>query len=292
VNFEEVTSLLGLGASGCGAATLAFGVFGFALVEPLPTERTGARARARREAFGPLGLWADPLLRRLCRLAGPLIPERVREVLEQRLEAAGDYLGLDPEDIVVLSVLTLVAMTAMAPLLHPSMAAMGLGALLGASTWPSRLSSVVTTRVRAAERELPTAIDLMAMCMDAGVDFGRAVELVASADGRSVVALEFERLLRDVRLGSTRRDALMTFGRRLPAGAVREFVSAAVQAERMGTPLSEVLAAQATTARARRSVAAEEAAARAGVLMIMPLMLFLVCIVLLLVGPFAVSGGF
>jgi tight adherence protein C len=64
-----------------------------------------------------------------------------------------------------------------------------------------------------------------------------------------------------------------------------------VQADQKGSPLAEVLASQAVTSRNRRSVATEEAAARAGVLMIVPLMLLMGCIVLLLVGPLIVTGA-
>jgi tight adherence protein C len=62
-----------------------------------------------------------------------------------------------------------------------------------------------------------------------------------------------------------------------------------VQAEEKGNPLAEVLQIQATMLRMRRSVAAEESAARAGVLMMGPLMLIFATIMLIILGPFAVN---
>ena len=98
-------------------------------------------------------------------------------------------------------------------------------------------------------------------------------------------------MLRALEVGHTRKAALLGLAERLPVDPVRDLVRALVQAEESGTPLAEALQNQARTERTRRSVAAEEAAARAGVLMILPLMLLLGCVVLLLLGPFIVNGG-
>ena len=76
---------------------------------------------------------------------------------------------------------------------------------------------------------------------------------------------------------------------------MKDFVGTVVQAEAKGTPLSEVLTIQARMLRMRRSVSAEEAAAKAGLMMMGPLMLMFVTIILLLMGPFAVrftTSGF
>jgi tight adherence protein C len=70
----------------------------------------------------------------------------------------------------------------------------------------------------------------------------------------------------------------------VPTEAVREFVGAVIQAEEKGTPLAEVLRIQATILRMRRTVLAEEAASRAGVMMMIPLMMLLGCILLILMG--------
>ena len=71
---------------------------------------------------------------------------------------------------------------------------------------------------------------------------------------------------------------------------MRDFVNAVVQAEQKGNPLARVIQVQGRMLNMRRSVAAEEAAARAGVLMIGPMVLQLGCILLLLMGPFLVKG--
>jgi tight adherence protein C len=96
---------------------------------------------------------------------------------------------------------------------------------------------------------------------------------------------ELRCILRELGLGHTRRDALLRLGERLPDPEVAEFVASAVQAEERGTPLGDVLRTQAQAARSRRTLRAEQAAARAGVQMILPLVLVFLSILGLVLGP-------
>ena len=92
-----------------------------------------------------------------------------------------------------------------------------------------------------------------------------------------------------VELGHTRQQALAAFSERVPTEAVKDFVSSVRQAEEKGNPLSEVLQIQATMLRMRRSVLGEEAAARAEVLMMLPLMMLFSSILLILIGPLVIN---
>ena len=84
---------------------------------------------------------------------------------------------------------------------------------------------------------------------------------------------ELSVILEQLQLGHTRKAALRHFAERVPSEAVRDFVNAVVQAEEKGNPLAQVIQVQGRILSQRRSVAAEEAAARAGVLMIVPMMI-------------------
>jgi tight adherence protein C len=83
---------------------------------------------------------------------------------------------------------------------------------------------------------------------------------------------------------------LLNFADRVTSRAVRDFVNAVIQAEQRGNPLAKVIQVQGRMLSMHRSVVAEESAARAGVLMIVPMMLLLGCILLFLMGPFLVKG--
>jgi tight adherence protein C len=107
---------------------------------------------------------------------------------------------------------------------------------------------------------------------------------------RGALAREFSGILEELEIGHTRREALTNFAERVQTEAVRDFVAAVVQAEQKGNPLARVIQVQGRLLSQRRSVAAEEAAARAGVLMVGPMMLLVLCVLLLLLGPFLAKG--
>jgi tight adherence protein C len=287
-----------MGHAACVVLGLALGTAaaGFAAVSPAPLP-TGPRGASRRELLERSAALRvlDAILRRMAALLRPVLPAPRRAALEQRLARAGDPLGLSAEEWVAACVLVAAAGAALGRVFAGAAGwggrAVLASALLGALGCVARVRALAEARQRAADRELPACIDLIAMCMGAGMDFPAAVRLVAGRDTRSVVAVELGRLLRDLSLGRTRQEALRALEQRLPSAAVSDFVAAVVQADQKGSPLAEVLASQAVTSRNRRSVATEEAAARAGVLMIVPLMLLMGCIVLLLVGPLIVTGA-
>jgi tight adherence protein C len=128
--------------------------------------------------------------------------------------------------------------------------------------------------------------------MGAGMDFPGALRQISTgAPPDDVVAQEFGRMLRGLELGQTRRQALTEMEERIPSDSVRDFCRALIQAEEKGNPIADALRIQAQMSRMRRSIAAEEAAARAGVLMIIPMVLLMGCILILLMGPFMAGGS-
>ncbi|MEY4514309.1 MAG: hypothetical protein RLZZ450_6431 [Pseudomonadota bacterium] len=155
-----------------------------------------------------------------------------------------------------------------------------------------QFKEIAKNRKKSVNRGLPPAIDLVSLCVGAGSDFPSSLRFVVGeiVSERDPTREEFQHILRQLELGHTRAYALNLFAERVPTEAVRDFVGAVVQAEEKGTPLAEVLAIQARMLRMRRSVAAEEAAARAGVMLIGPLMLQLCAILIILFGPFLING--
>jgi tight adherence protein C len=95
--------------------------------------------------------------------------------------------------------------------------------------------------------------------------------------------------LQGMQIGRSRQEVLRELARRAPCDAVLEFTGALIQAEQRGNPIGEVLQIQAATYRTRRSVNAEEAAAKAGVQMTAPLFLVFVSVLMLVLGPMLVG---
>jgi tight adherence protein C len=224
------------------------------------------------------------------RLAG-LISDAVRRKLDHQIALAGDFLGLFPEELLGLSVLTALAGLALGLVLAPLS---GLGncvvlasVLAGAGAPHSRVASTAAQRMKDVNRRLPYAIDLLALAMGAGLDFPGAVRQVIEKSGRpeEPVVEEFTLILQGLKLGRTRRQALEEFRDRVPTEAVIEFVGSVVQAELRGNPVADVLRIQAEVSRRKRTVRAEELAAKAGVAMMLPLVFVFLAILTVIVAP-------
>ncbi|UCF46447.1 MAG: type II secretion system F family protein [Myxococcales bacterium] len=171
------------------------------------------------------------------------------------------------------------------------------GALcLGVTAPWFRAVAVAQARARSIDRGLPGAVELAAMCMSAGLDFPGSLRRIVSsaADPSQPVIEEFSRVLQELDLGHTRRNAMEGLAARVPTDQVREFVNSVVQAEDKGSPLASVLTIQAQTQRLRRSIAAEETASEAALMLLGPMTLIFVCVIVLLLGPVVVrfmTGG-
>jgi tight adherence protein C len=224
----------------------------------------------------------------------PLLALRERQ--EQALRRADHCLGLTPDELSALSVLAAVALGGVALFVAPYAGVSRVFAIPAAAfgfVLPAlQVQEVARSRAKRISRGLPHAIEIAAMCMGAGLDFPGALRLLSAprTGEHDPLARELSLILEELDLGRTRRETLLHFADRVPSPAVRDFVSAVIQAEQRGNPLAKVIKVQGRVLNLRRSVAAEEAAARAGVLMILPMLLLVCCILILLMGPFFVKG--
>jgi tight adherence protein C len=257
------------------------------------SRRVGLRGLKRQRALEKSELWrtVEPMVRWLGKRLSGLLSPAWRTHLDHQIGIAGDYLGLLPEEMAALSVLsTLLGLAAGAVLARLS----GLGVIavlaclaFGGVAPSMHISGTAAERMKAINRRLPYGIDLLALAMGAGLDFpgavGQVVEKSATPDDPLVE--EFTLILQSLKLGVTRRQALEEFARRVPTDAVAEFVGAVTQAEMRGNPVADVLRIQAGVARQRRTVRAEESASKAGVAMIGPLLFVFLAILLLIVSP-------
>jgi tight adherence protein C len=280
------------------ATGLATGTYALARVRPLPRPTLGHRGLQRTRALDEVFGFAlvEPGLRWLAAIAGRLPGTELRNALEAELMRAGAFLGLGVDECLALSALGGLA-GGMAGQLGRRWLDLGAVwppcfALLGLCVPWLRVHSESERRRRSISRALPSAIDLLALAMSAGLDFTGAVELLVDElrESRQPLVIELERVLQALAMGTTRSQALLALAERAPCAAICEFVGSVVQAEQKGNPLAEALVIQGRMLRMRRSVAAEEAAARASVLLVLPMMLLLAAVVLLMLGPFLVNG--
>jgi tight adherence protein C len=290
--------LLAWGGIGLIGLALAFGSFTLLQHPPTKSPYLGLRGLKRQNALAKGGLFAtfEPPIRFVAGLVSRLPLGRLRQRIERQLIHAGDLLGLTPDEYIALSTLSalgfLMIALALRDVIGTSPSVLIFVMASGAMLVHLRVVGEIQRRQRHVDRSLPVMIDLVALCMGAGLDFPGALRQVldkALAPGEPTHE-EMTRILQVLDLGRTRRDALTSFAERVPTEAVKEFVSSVVQAEEKGNPLSEVLRIQARMLRMRRSVEAEQNASRAGVMMMLPLLLIFASIIILLLGPFIISG--
>jgi tight adherence protein C len=257
----------------------------------------GLRGLKRKDAMEKSGLFAtlEPLMRFIAGRISTLPLDALRERAREQLIRAGDYRGFTPDEYIAMSLLSGIGLLTLGTVACYAIDLSGMLAFmlcgLGLLMPYLEVQNEIERRYKQVNRGLPFAIDLASLAMGAGLDFPGALRQVTekSPDKSDALYEELTRILTEIDLGRTRKQALEAFGERCPTEPVKDFVAAVVQSEEKGNPLAQVLEIQAGMLRMRRSVAAEEGAARAGVLMIGPLMLIFGCIMLIILGPFLVN---
>ena len=144
-------------------------------------------------------------------------------------------------------------------------------AMLGYMYPTSTLSSKIKKRTREIRSALPGTLDLLTISMEAGLSLDMAIMRVCESD-ESILGLEFQKVLNEIRLGRQRSDALIAMSERNAVEELSAFVRAVVQAEPLGVSIANVLRIQSEELRRLRKQRAEEAGHRAPVLMLLPMM--------------------
>jgi len=288
-------SLLLYGAYGSLATSIAIVTYGLAATPPAVSPHLGRRGMARQRALAENRMFAriEPLMRFVAGLFARLPLSRARARADVQLTASGDYLGLSPDEYFALSLLGGVAGLILGLGLGGGNALYAAAGCAIGVLWPRhKVGARANLRVKQLSRGLPPAIDLMALCLGAGLDFPGALGQVieGAQDPDDALVQELRAIRRELELGHTRRAALEGFADRVGTEEVRDFVSAVVQAEAKGNPLAEVLRIQAEVLRQRRTVKGEEAAARASVLMIGPLVMLILAVMILILAPLLIRS--
>lgn len=275
--------------------------FQLALRPPAERPRFGRRGRNRMRALRRHGWFrlAEPALRYMSATCEPMLPRGLSGKIERRLAEAGYPVGLTASELAGASVVaaafftvTLLALDFQSlpwPLVP-------LGAIAVASAPLGRISAEARRRGKAVTRRLPTVLELIVMCMGAGLDLPRSLVCVveSASDPSEPIVEELDAIVRELELGRTRKEALRSFADRVPTPEVNELVNTVVQSEDKGVPLSRALTIQSRTLKLRRSMAAERAASGAALMLVGPMSLIFLCVIALLLGPVLIrttAGG-
>jgi tight adherence protein C len=156
--------------------------------------------------------------------------------------------------------------------------------------WLRRLAD---RRRHAIERGFPDALDLLVVCVEAGLPLDSALRRVGAElrVGHRALSEELSVLSVELQAGWPRGEAMRRFGLRTDVEEVKNFVTLLVQTERFGTGLAQSLRAHSEAIRRRHQLKAEERAAQLPVKMLLPLMVFVLPLLfIILVGPIVLQG--
>jgi tight adherence protein C len=232
-----------------------------------------------------------PLVARFASIALRLNPKMTVDAIGTRLLAAGLSSRVTPAQFLAAKVAaalvgvvgSITVGAVAAPLLGFMLAPAAAG--LGFFAPGLYLTMRIRTRRENVRAEMPDALDLLAVSVEAGLGFDGAVtKLTEHMDGALVE--EFALTLGEIRIGEARHDALKKFAERVPAPEVASFVRSVVQADQLGISLGRILRVQAADSRLRRQAAAEEKAMKAPIKMLIPTVLFIFpAMFLVILGP-------
>ncbi len=223
---------------------------------------------------------------------GSLLPRSLLKGVEQKLVYAGEPMNM--QGFLTMVLVSTAAASSLALMIvavsGASVNAMTLGlaggvAFIGFYLPFYLIGSRSKARQNAIIKSLPDAFDLITTCVEAGLGLDAALARVAEKV-KGPFADELSRSLRDISLGKSRRDALKELGERTGVPDLIQFTNAVIQAEAMGSSVGTVLRVQADQLRVKRRQRAEQAAYKAPVKMLFPLVMFIFpTLFIVILGP-------
>jgi tight adherence protein C len=264
-------------------------------VTPLP-ENPHSRANAIRiQPRLITGSFANrifiPAIRGIGRFFGRMTPGGQIDRLAQKLIVAGNPLGLGAREFYGISIASTLLGVYLAFLIIRRGTTM-LNVVLSIITlillyffpkvW---LQSRVSRRQNSVKKGLPDALDMLSVCATAGLGFDQSLQRV-SEYWDTPIGHEFGRVINEMEMGLSRRDALRNLSDRLEIREISSFVALILQTEQLGMSISDTLHAQAEQMRIERRFRAQEQAQKAPIKMLIPMALLIFpALLAVILGP-------
>lgn len=221
-----------------------------------------------------------PALRSFGEWTARFTPQQALRNIEKNLELAGNPMNMDAATFLsmrfVMAIglggfLAFVFWASPTPQPFNRSLIIVLGATLVGFLMPQMLvQSRITRRQDEIRKAMPDALDLLTICVEAGLGFDAAMAKV-SEKWENELSLAFARAIREIQLGKTRRDALKDMSDRIGLPEMTSFVAAVIQSEQLGVSMAKVLRIQSEQMRMKRRQRAEEEAHKAPIKMIIPM---------------------
>ena len=237
-----------------------------------------------------------PLMRRLGEMSTRFTPQHVLESTRKRLELAGNPGRMEASTFLLLHFVAALILGSLIFAISlfsktftlPVKVLLVLGCtVLGYFLPDLLLKSKIDSRQKSVRKAMPDALDLLTICVEAGLGFDAAMAKVHEKWDNEL-ALAFGRVIREIQLGKLRREALRDMAERLGLAEMTSFVAAVIQSEMLGVSMAKVLRIQSDQMRVRRRQFAEEQAHKAPIKMIFPMgLLIFPALMIVLLTPAA-----
>jgi tight adherence protein C len=243
-----------------------------------------------------------PIMRRLGEVSTRFTPQNVLEQTRKRLELAGNPGRMDASTFMILHfvaavvlgglifAISLFSQTFTLPI---KILLVVIFTVLGYFLPDLLLKSRIDSRQKQVRKAMPDALDLLTICVEAGLGFDAAMSKVHEKWDNEL-SMAFGRVIREIQLGKLRREALRDMADRLGIAEMTSFVAAVIQSEMLGVSMAKVLRIQSDQMRIRRRQYAEEQAHQAPIKMIFPMGLLIfpsLMIVLLTPAALRLAGS-
>lgn len=239
-----------------------------------------------------------PILQKLATLIGRMTPSQTLTRTRRYLELAGLSQKIGPAEFVAARYIIAVVLGGLVILLMGRLAGVPMSRklllivvafALGYYLPGSWLGSKIRRRQHEILKSLPDALDLLTICVEAGLSFDAAMAKVVEKWDNEL-SRAFARVLQEVQLGKLRREALRDMADTMDIRDVSNFVAALIQADQLGVSIAKVLRIQSDQMRVRRRQRAEELARQAPIKMIIPIVfLIFPALFIILLGPGVLS---
>lgn len=234
-----------------------------------------------------------PLLTNIARFTTRFLPLFGEELLAKKLVEAGKPYNLSPREFMALKFLIsgflgFAMYTVFEILGFPAIQHLALSVAGGLAGWllpDVFINALIRNRKEKVEKELPEVLDLITVCIEAGLGFdGAMTKVVEKYSG--IIAAEMSRVLAEVRMGKPRREALREMAERLDVDALSAFVGSVIMAEQLGISMGNVMRTQSREIRNKRRQRIHEAVMKAPVKMLIPIAVFIFpALFIILLGP-------
>lgn len=152
------------------------------------------------------------------------------------------------------------------------------------------LPGVIKARQEEIFRNMPFVVDLLALSTEAGLDFMGAIGKVVEKSKPSALVSEMETILKEIKIGSSRREALRNMAWRINMSEINSFIAVLISADEMGASIGKILRQQSEQIRHERFIRAEKAGSRAARQILFPMILFIIpAIFIMIFAPFGID---